>query len=90
MRVEVVYALANGQDCVALELQEGALANEALKASGLVARHPDLATGNWHLGISGRKISRERPLRDGDRVEILRPLAMNPNEARRRRARRSR
>jgi len=90
MRVEVVYALASAQDCVALDLEEGAVAYEAIKASGLIEYHPELAAQDWHLGIFGRKVARGTRLRDGDRVEILRPLAMEPNEARRRRARRTR
>ena len=90
MRVEVVYALATAQDCVALEVQEGALAYQAVKESGLIERHPELSAEVWRLGIFGQEVAPERPLRDGDRIEILRPLAMDPKEARRRRARRTR
>jgi len=90
VRVEVLYALASAQDCVTVELKEGAVAREAIRASSLLERHPELAARDWRLGISGREVSLETLLRDGDRVEILRPLAMDPKEARRRRARRTR
>lgn len=86
MRVEVVYALADVQDVVALELPEGAVARHAVEASGLRARR-GLAGEQLQLGMFGKRISPDTPLRAGDRVEILRPLAAEPNEARRRRAR---
>ena len=89
MHVEVAYALAEKQDIVVLELPEGAVARHAVAASGLLARH-GLEGAQLQLGIFGKKVSAEYPLHDGDRVEILRPLAMDPREARRRRARRTR
>jgi len=89
VRIEVVYALADAQDIAFVELPEGAVARQAVAASGMLARH-GLAAAQLRLGIFGKKVSPESPLHDGDRVEILRPLAMDPNEARRRRARRTR
>ena len=89
MRVEVVYAQAGVQDIVALDLREGAVARQAIAASGLLERY-GLAASELQLGVFGKKISSERLLREGDRVEILRPLAADPNEARRQRARRGR
>ncbi|MEO8143979.1 MAG: RnfH family protein [Betaproteobacteria bacterium] len=82
MRVEVVYALADVQEVVVLDLPVHATAGEAVAASGLPAE--------LKLGISGKRVAAGQRLQDGDRVEILRPLAADPNEARRGRARRSR
>ncbi|HUK05432.1 MAG TPA: RnfH family protein [Burkholderiales bacterium] len=81
LRVEVVYALAGRQDIVRLALEEGATAGDAARLSGLPA-------GGLRLGIGGKPVPAGRVLRDGDRVELLRPLAADPGEARRRRARR--
>jgi len=89
MRVEVVYALAVVQDITVLDLPDGTVARQAVAASGLLARY-GLAATQLQLGIFGKKVSPERPLHEGDRVEVLRPLAMDPKEARRRRARRTR
>jgi putative ubiquitin-RnfH superfamily antitoxin RatB of RatAB toxin-antitoxin module len=89
LRVEVVYARADAQDLVALELAQGTTARQAAEASGLPARH-GLAAADLVLGNFGRRIAPDCPLRDGDRVEILRALAMDPKEARRRRAVRAR
>ncbi len=80
MRVEVVYALAEVQQIVVLELPENTTAGEAVAASGLPA--------GSKLGLAGKRVAEDQRLQDGDRVEILRPLAADPNEARRGRARR--
>jgi uncharacterized protein len=89
LRIEVVYALADGQDLVSLVLADGTVARDAVEASGLIGRHR-LAADQLVLGIAGRLAACGRRLRDGDRVEILRKLAMDPREARRMRARRAR
>lgn len=81
LKVELVHALPGRQQVVTLELEEGASALDAVRASGIGAPYAGLA-------IYGQKIEPGTKLRDGDRVELLRPLAADPNEARRRRARR--
>ena len=89
-RVEVVYALASEQEVVLVEVEEGAHAMEAVKASGLLARHPGIDPHGLRLGRFGREISAQERVSDGDRIEILRPLVVGPMEARRLRARRKR
>ena len=88
LRIQVVYALAHAQDLVSVELEPGASAREAVAASGIAARHPEILGGGLRLGIWGKAAPLEAPLRDGDRIEILRPLATDPKEQRRRRAQR--
>jgi hypothetical protein len=79
---------------VALELEveiaSPATVADALRASGLLERYPELSVGAGNVGIWGRACSIETALADGDRVELYRPLTMDPNEARRLRARRLR
>ena len=82
MRVEVVYALADEQRVVLVEVGEGATALDAVEASGLARDAADL-----RLGRFGREIERGEPVAEGDRIEILRPLVVSPMEARRLRAR---
>lgn len=60
-----------------LSLPAGATVRDALAASGL-AGHA--------CGIFGKRVALDRKLAEGDRVEIYRPLALDPKEARRRRA----
>jgi putative ubiquitin-RnfH superfamily antitoxin RatB of RatAB toxin-antitoxin module len=83
LRVEVVYALADVQHVVSLRVQPATSAAQAVALSGL--RPPG---AGLLLGLFGRTIAPTHRLRDGDRVEILRPLAADPKEARRQRAKR--
>jgi uncharacterized protein len=86
LSVEVVYALPSGEDTVTLRLAAGATAEDAVRASGVLERHPEIDLGRHRIGIFGRVVPAQAPLRDGDRVEIYRPLTVDAKEARRRRA----
>ena len=90
LQIEVVYALADAQDIVTVELGPGARARDAIEASGMQERHPELDAASLLLCIFGKRVGPERVLEAGDRIEILRPLAADPKDARRRRAGRSR
>ncbi len=87
MRIQVVYALAKGYDVTEMELAAGSTVEDALEASGIATRHP--AVDLSRVGIFGRRVGADAPLCDGDRVEIYRPLALDPKEARRERAKRN-
>ncbi|MEO8835595.1 MAG: RnfH family protein [Caldimonas sp.] len=75
---------------VALDVAAPATALDAIRASGLLERHAELDLDTQAVGVWGRVCALDTLLREGDRVEIYRPLAMDPNEARRLRARRLR
>lgn len=85
--VEVVYALPERQSLVALTVGRRATAREAVALSGLPLRHPDIDLARISLGIFGKRAQPDALLKNGDRVEIYRPLIADPKEARRRRAR---
>lgn len=87
MAIEVACAEAGRQTVVALEVAPGCTAGEALERSGILARHPGVAAQACRLGIFGSEVSRDRVLAAGERVEVLRPLAEDPKERRRRLAR---
>lgn len=86
MRVEVVYARADAQTLLEIDLPPGATAGEAVTESGILARHPEIEWPGAPIGIFGRRVEPGHLLREGDRVEIYRPLIADPKEARRRRA----
>jgi putative ubiquitin-RnfH superfamily antitoxin RatB of RatAB toxin-antitoxin module len=86
--VEVVYALRGEQALVALEVEEGTSAREAIERSGILKRYPEITLGRGHIGIFGKAVEPDSPLRNGDRVEIYRPLIADPKQARRARAER--
>jgi uncharacterized protein len=86
MHVEVVYALPLEQDVISIEMSAGTTVLQAVVASGMLARHPDIDLGVARVGVWGRSTTLDSVLRDGDRVEIYRPLQVDPKEVRRRRA----
>ena len=87
--VEVVYALPGGQDAVALLVPSGTTLAQAVEESGIAARHPELRRSALRLGVYGAERDPRGEVRRGDRIEIYRPLRMDPKEARRQRARRA-
>ena len=91
IRVTVAYSPAPREvDLAELCLPPGATVHDALVASGLAARHPGLDIAALKAGVWGQLRAPDTPLRDGDRVELYRPLKVDPKEARRQRYRRHR
>ena len=90
IRVEVVYAIPEHCWCLTLHLVPGSTVADAIARFQREGRCPlpiDLAPG---AGIFGKSCDPQTRLRDGDRVEIYRPLLIDPKEERRARAKRSR
>lgn len=81
--VEVCYARADVQTVAAVKLALGATVEEAVRRSGLLERFPEIDLGRNVLGVSGKKAGMDRPVADGERVEIYRPLTADPKEIRR-------
>ncbi len=87
LAVEALYCPGPGRvDRVALQLPAGSTLAQALQASGLLQRH-GLQPETLAVGVWGRLKPLHSVLRDGDRVEIYRPLQVDPKEARRQRYR---
>lgn len=86
LRVTVVYSSAPRQvHEVALELQPPCTVLQALQHSGLLTQCPEIDAVGTPVGIWGRKSDLDQLLRDQDRVEIYRPLRVDPKVARRER-----
>ena len=88
LEVEVVYALPDGADATRVSLRSPATLRDAIAASGVLGRHREIDLARQACGIFGRRRPLDSALADGDRIEIYRPLVLDPKEARRRRARR--
>jgi putative ubiquitin-RnfH superfamily antitoxin RatB of RatAB toxin-antitoxin module len=86
LRVEVAVAWPELQVVVELALAAGSTVAEAIEASALQQRFPQLEVVAGRVGIFSEICDMDRALRDGDRVEIYRPLEVDPKEARRRAA----
>ncbi|MBS3668959.1 MULTISPECIES: RnfH family protein [Halomonadaceae] len=93
LTVEVAFALPSKQRIVALRVPEGTTARQAVALADLPALFPDLPSDTFAqapLGIFGKALREPDThlLRDGDRVEVYRPLAIDPKAARLERAKR--
>lgn len=81
MRVTVIRAWPGRFESIEVEVPGGATVGDALKAA---AMHDDPASTG--IAVYGERVAPDTALRDGDRVELLRPLQADPKDARRRRA----
>lgn len=88
MKVEVAYATPERQEIVPLDVAEGSTALSAARQSGITALFPEIQLDTAAMGIFGKALKNpaSHPLRDGDRVEIYRPLKIDPKQARLNRA----
>lgn len=87
--VSVVYAEPQRVFDARVSLPNGATVADAIARSGIREQRPDIEIRDDRLGIFARKALPATELRDGDRVEIYRPLRVDPKEARRQRARKT-
>jgi uncharacterized protein len=87
LNVEVVYALPERQVLLSLEVEPGTTVDEAVAQSGIRHHVPGLDTTASQLGIFGKRVNGSAVLKDGDRIEIYRPLNADPKDSRRRRVR---
>lgn len=86
INIEVVYALPGEQTLLKRSVPAGTTVAEALQASGVLAKHPEIDLDKNKLGIFGKLTKADAVLRDKDRIEIYRPLIADPKEVRRKRA----
>jgi putative ubiquitin-RnfH superfamily antitoxin RatB of RatAB toxin-antitoxin module len=84
MHILVVVAWPEGQEITSLDLEAGATVAQALAAAQVSLRHPGVSLD--HVGVWGRRGGHDTPLREGDRVEVYRPLRADAKKMRRARA----
>ncbi|SUA16826.1 RnfH family protein [Neisseria lactamica] len=85
LEIEIVYGLPDRQVLKTMQLAEGTTVRAAALKSGLDEIFTDLDLHSAPLGIFGKAVKDDTPLRDGDRIEVYRPLLIDPKEARRKR-----
>ena len=84
LRICVAYSPRAGElELVGICVNAGATVRLALNRSGLIERHPGIDLAHCELGVWGKLRGLDEPLRDLDRIEIYRPLQVDPKEARR-------
>lgn len=91
--IEVAYALPDRQKIQSIQVARGTTALEAAKQSGIQSHFPDIDLGSSAMGIFGNELGSrglsapdEYLVRQGDRIEIYRPLIADPKVVRRQRA----
>ncbi len=86
VKIELIYVPKDGTTLqVKMDIKQGATVAEALSKSGVYDLYPE--TKGLAVGIYARQVSLDTVLKEGDRVEIYRPLVLDPKEKRRQRAR---
>ena len=86
IHVEVALAMPDRQELIALEVISGSTLADAIAQSGVIEMFEGFELDVTKIGIFGLKASQDQVLREGDRVEIYRPLIADPKESRRQRA----
>jgi uncharacterized protein len=86
INIEVVYAMPDVQILLKQSVPAGTTVADAIQASGVLDKHPEINLDKNKLGIFGKLTKPDAVLRDKDRIEIYRPLIADPKEVRRKRA----
>lgn len=86
IHIEVAYARPERQEIVELKLPPGCTVQQAVEASGLLQRHPEIDLAKAKVGVYGKLARLDTVVREKDRVEIYRPLIADPKEVRKQRA----
>jgi uncharacterized protein len=88
IEIEVVYGLARKQKLISLSVDQGTTVRQGAELSGLDKEFPELDIAASKLGIFGKTVRSPdtEVLKEGDRIEIYRPLLIDPKAARANRA----
>ena len=86
-KIAVCYAQPDHVFLVSLDVRRGATIADAIAASGVLSRFPEIDMATNKVGVFGKLKTPDTLVREGDRIEIYRPLQADPMESRRRRAR---
>jgi len=84
--VEVAYALLDVHFLKKITITPGCTIHEAILISNILDQFPEIDLAKQKVGIFGKSAPLNTPLRPNDRIEIYRPLIIDPKDARRRRA----
>ena len=84
--VEVSYASTREQLIISVNVPIDFNVKQAIEKSGIQKKFPEIDLGKNNVGIFGKKTTLDQPLNNRDRIEIYRPLILDPKEMRRKRA----
>ncbi|MEZ5582832.1 MAG: RnfH family protein [Candidatus Competibacteraceae bacterium] len=78
MQVSVAYAEAGQQIWLFVDVPENSTVHDAIERSGILERFPHIDLKRQKIGIYGKFVKQNTPLNEGDRVEIYRPITVDP------------
>lgn len=78
MKVRITYALPQRQISITIDLPDGSTISDAIKRSGILERFPAIDMEKQKVGIFGKFVKLDAAVEDGDRIEIYRPLTVDP------------
>lgn len=81
-QVEVVYGHATKQSLIKLQVAAGSTVLAVIEQSNILTLWPEINLNEMKLGIFGKLVEKEQPVKNGDRIEIYRPLTIDPKQAR--------
>ncbi|HFC8500315.1 TPA: RnfH family protein [Neisseria oralis] len=85
LEIEIAYGLADRQELHIMRVEEGTTVRQAALRSPIAERFPDVDLNTAPLGIFGKVVKDNTVLRAHDRIEVYRPLLIDPKDARRKR-----
>lgn len=80
--VEVAYARPDRQALLEVKIKPDATVRDAIIASDIFQRFPEIDIETNRIGIFGKKTTLDATLAEHDRIEIYRPLIADPKAAR--------
>ncbi|OBX86054.1 MULTISPECIES: RnfH family protein [Haemophilus] len=86
INIEIAYALPERYYLKSFQVDEGITVQTAITQSGILSQFPEIDLSTNKIGIFSRPIKLTDVLKEGDRIEIYRPLLADPKEIRRKRA----
>lgn len=86
MKIEIVYALPQEQEILTMNVADDCTVDQALRQSGVFEKYSELSIETITVGVFSEVVELNHVLKSGDRIEIYRPLQIDPMEARRLRA----
>lgn len=89
INVEVAFALPTRQALIPLQVPEGSNVEEVISRSGILLQFPEIDLAENKVGVWNRVVRLRETVKDGDRIEIYRPLIADPKDVRKRRAERA-
>ncbi|WP_413113953.1 RnfH family protein [Thaumasiovibrio sp. DFM-14] len=86
IHVEVVYALPDVQRVIKVAAKPDSSVEQIIRQSGILVMYPEIDLAKNKIGIYSRNVKLDATVREGDRIEVYRPLIADPREIRRQRA----